>query len=310
MVRKPEDAARIRYIKLGSGGDWWRECRDLGRIRLGFATGLPEIYAAASEGRWDDIHSYWSSRCGTPTQHTNQTQEFFEDKGGTLWITFEDGHLFYTYSNGTPPTRIPDQRDCYREAGSDGWRNTDVQGKPLRIDQLSSRLTKTASYRMTICGLKPDVEEYLRRKLGARENPAVLRYEATKIELLKEVEELIRSLTWQDFEVLIELIFAQSGLRRVSRTGGTKKTTDIDLENIVTGETAFVQVKSLTSNRELLDYIGRKNAELGHINRMYYVYHTGNVTLQAEDVVVWNCKKVAEQVLLAGLVDWVVTKSK
>lgn len=303
-------AVRIRYIKLGESGAWWPNCREAGLIRLGFATGVDHVYQAALKGRWKEIHRYWSGKCRTPTHHTNQTRDFFEDDGETLWVTFEDGCLYYAFSDGTPPVMVPDAAGSVRPTDDKGWRNVDAKGQTMRLDQLSTRLTKTQGYRMTICRFSVEVEQYLRRRLAAEENPALLHCEEAKKRLLGHLEGLIRSLTWQDFEVLVELIFAQSGLRRVSRTGGTKKTTDIDLENIVTGETAFVQVKSQTSNAQLRDYVARKASELGHVDRMYYVYHTGSAQTDAEDVVVWDNSRVAEQALSAGLLDWVLARSK
>jgi hypothetical protein len=258
------------------------------------------------------VYQYWQSRCKTPRQHTNQTKEFFEDSGDTLWVTFEDGCLFYAYSDGQTPLQdtAGDPRGSVRRTDSSGWQNTDATGAKLRIDGLSGRLTKTAGYRQTICRFDVDVERYLIRCLSAEENPVVHKYMRNRDSVIRDLEDLIKTLTWQDFEVLIELIFVQSGLRRMSRTGGTKKTTDIDLKNPITLETAFVQVKSKTTQSELDDYIKRKSTEKSDVDRMYYVFHTGKAETELLDVTVWNCREVAARVFETGLSDWVVSKSK
>jgi hypothetical protein len=49
---------------------------------------------------------------------------------------------------------------------------------------------------------------------------------------------------WKDFELLVELIVTQGGYRRVTETGGTQKTTDIELVLPLTGERLFVQAKA------------------------------------------------------------------
>jgi len=312
MKKKPENAQRIRYIKLGSEALHWARCKEQGLIWIGFDTGTQQVNQAASNDRWEKIYKYWQVRCKTPRHHTNQTKEFFDDSGDTLWVTFEDGCLFYAYSDGKSPIADAsgDPRGCVRRTDSSGWRNVDAKGRELRLDGLSGRLTKTAGYRQTICGFSADVERYLRRCLAAEENPAVSKFSKNREAVIRDLEELIKSLTWQDFEVLIELVFVQSGMRRMSRTGGTKKTTDIDLKNPITSETAFVQVKSSTTQSQLDEYIKRKSAEKSDVDRMYYVFHTGKADTKLLDVTVWNCRDVAARVFETGLSDWVVSKSK
>ena len=117
-------------------------------------------------------------------------------------------------------------------------------------------------------------------------------------------------MTPKDFEILCELIFANSGWRRTSGTGGVQKTIDIELENPVTGDAAFVQIKTKTTQKEFEDYILKKQAS--HYDRMFYVYHSGDIMNSMEDseISVWDLNKVAEQVLSSGLVDWVIAHSK
>ncbi|MBM4231020.1 MAG: restriction endonuclease [Gammaproteobacteria bacterium] len=309
--RIPENACQIRYIKLGREASHWKRCLTQNLIWVGFDSGTPDVYLDALSGRWDEIYRYWSSRCKTPRHHTNQTKAFFEDSGDTLWVTFEDGCLYYAFSDGSKP--IPDQlegtKGCIRHTDANGWRNCDARSAVLRIDALSGRLTKTAAYRQTICSFDFEVEQYLRRRLAGKVNPMVTRFHKNRRLILGDIEKLIAGLRWQDFETLIELIFSQSGLRRVSRTGGTKKTTDIDLINPVTSETAFVQVKSHTSQKQLSNYIDRKLSEKSNVDKMYYVFHTGHASTTTEDIVVWDRRDVAAQVFSLGLTDWLVSKS-
>ena len=66
---------------------------------------------------------------------------------------------------------------------------------------------------------------------------------------------LIKELTWQDFETLIDLIFTQAGWKRVSKVGKTAKTLDLDLEAPVTNEKCLVQIKSSSDNNQLRKYL-------------------------------------------------------
>ena len=47
-----------------------------------------------------------------------------------------------------------------------------------------------------------------------------------------------------DFETLVDLIFARGGWHRVSALGGNEADIDLAVEQSLTGERAFVQVKS------------------------------------------------------------------
>jgi hypothetical protein len=264
-------------------------------------------------GNWESIYEYWKDKTGTPTSHTNQTRQFFEDDGTVLWVTFEGGCLYYAYSDGgvvMPDVLSDGDTTAIRKTSADGWRNTDANSEVLRIENLSGRLTKTAGFRQTICGFSADVETYLRSRIAGTTNPAIALAQDAQTRLVSALEVIIKTFTWPDFELFVELIFAQSGLRRVSRTGGSQKTTDLDLENPITGELAFVQVKSQTSQNELNTYIQRKANEKAPFRRMYYVYHSGFASSEDEEVTVWNASMVARKALESGLSDWVITKAK
>lgn len=78
----------------------------------------------------------------------------------------------------------------------------------------------------------------------------------------------MRLLTWQDFELLVDLVFSSSGWRRLSQVGRTQKTIDLELVLPSTAERAFVQVKSQATRASLDDYVGRL-AEADAYDRMF-----------------------------------------
>ena len=122
---------------------------------------------------------------------------------------------------------------------------------------------------------------------------------------------LVQSLTPQDFEILIELIFANSGWIKTSQTGGNQRTTDLDLYNPITKQQIWVQVKSETNPTKFKDYVERHYAERSSFEAMYYVYHTGSHGSSDDDSIhPWDTNTVAEQVVSNGLVDWVLNKAK
>jgi hypothetical protein len=97
------------------------------------------------------------------------------------------------------------------------------------------------------------------------------------------------------------------GSCRVTILGKTQKTLDLDIMLPSTGERAFVQVKSKTTSAELEEYV-RKLKDEGPYERMFYVYHSGEAETDDERVSVIGPKKLAELVVDAGLVNWLIRK--
>jgi Restriction endonuclease len=64
---------------------------------------------------------------------------------------------------------------------------------------------------------------------------------------------MIRQLDWRDFETLVDLIFSRGGWQRSSVLGKNQADVDLILSQPTIGETAWVQIKSGTSQAELDD---------------------------------------------------------
>ena len=185
---------------------------------------------------------------------------------------------------------------------------TRVYGQLLHIENLDGRVTKVQAFRGTICSVEP--EDYLIRKIRGDEQPdvkdALNKYEALKSSL----EELMRGLWWSDFELLADLVFAQSGWQRVLILGKTEKDIDIAILSPVTGKRAFVQVKS-RANLATLEQSITAFRQMPQYDEMYFVVHTadGAVAKYSEPgVAVIDISRLAELVMTAGLVDWLIKK--
>jgi hypothetical protein len=307
---------KIKYIKLGEGGKWAKDCFKNNVIRLGYSSGSEDIFHEGIKGNWEKVREHWLAdgrSQSTATSFSNQTKDFFTDDGNTLWITFEDGFLYYGFSDGKDliqeaPTGKSIHPTVIRKMDENGWSNLDLNNKPLISTQLSGMLIKTAAYRGTLCSFAPEAETYLKHRICGTVSNEIDTAEKAKVALQESLKPLIKSLTDKDFEILVSLIFSNSGWRRLSGTGGTQKTIDFELENPVIGESAFVQVKTKTTQKEFDYYVQKKRDS--YYARMFYVYHTGTVTSQEEDISVWDLNKVTEQVLQNGLTDWVISHSK
>lgn len=302
----------VRYIKLGEGGRWEHECREKGIIRIGFGMGNSERFRLCQEGRWEAVKASFLAETqskGTATNFTHQVRAFFEDDGTTLWLTFIGERLYWGMLTPTDPAEVAHDGKGVQRVVAGGWRWTDRHGEPLTKDQLSGALTQLAAFRGTSCRLRERVHDYAIRRINGQKVSEV--EEALQIRAVMEasIEHLTRLLEPRDFELLVDLVFSASGWQRLGVVGKTTKTLDIDLLLPSTGERAFVQVKSTTTQAELDDYIGRLD-ELDGYDRMFYVFHThrGSITTDDERVTLIGASKLAEMVLDAGLVNWLIRK--
>lgn len=298
---------RVRYIKLGAGGGWEKECLSRGIIRFGFGSAKAERYSLCINGQWDELRKAFLSSGdseGTATRFVNECRLFFEDDGSTLWITFIGEQLYWGFLNPEPAKQHEDERGVWRSVVG-GWQGTDINGEQLTKDRLSGALTKLAAYRGTSC--KVDVADYVVRRINGEKSPQVEMAIRRMKEMRESALDLMRLLGPRDFETLVDLVFSTSGWRRQGVIGKTQKTLDLDLMLPSTGERAFVQVKSKTTPSELAEYVAKLD-EIGPYERMFFVFHTGQANTDDERVTVINPEKLAEMVVEAGLVDWLIRK--
>ncbi len=301
---------RIRYIKLGSSGLWEAECIKDGIVRIGYQT--QELLKVCLAGDWDAVNSYWldveKKKQGTATSFTNQTRHFFEDDGSTLWITFHLQKLYWCFMNKSPAMAHDDGDGVFRTTVS-GWSSSDVSGNSLTTEALSGNITKLAMYQGTICDVpEPDRKNYITRKLNNVVLPEVADAIYARKELNSSIQTLFRFLTWQDFELLVDLIFSASGWRRIGVLGKTTKTLDLDLILPTTNERAFVQVKSKSHQSEFEQYLS-DFLTMDQFDRMFYVFHQGKITCDRDEVTLIGPDNLSELILDSGLTDWLIKKA-
>lgn len=299
----------IRYIKLGDGGRWARQSIDQGTLSFGYHS-IPHDVCEAKD--WDKVWELLSDRKseGAQTAGVTEVSTFYEMGEDCLWITFADGHLYWAFAHpdvhwvmdedGDGPSRIRNTVD--------GWRKADIKDKPLRIADLSSKLTKTGNYRATIC--KVAEESYLLRRINGIEEPVVTRAREARSVMIDVAIDMIRGLHWADFETLSDLIFARSGWQRSSRLGETLADIDLALEQPTTGERAFVQVKSKAGQAVLDDYLERFQRSGYH--RFFFVCHSAQGQLKLPDAPnlhLFVGERLADAAVKNGLFDWLVERS-
>ncbi|RXH41895.1 hypothetical protein [Bradyrhizobium zhanjiangense] len=303
-------ATTVRYIKLGAGGRW-ENSLDRAELHFGYGSVTHEL---AREGNRAKIITHLIALGRSPQAAARDAQEvadFYDLDEACLWITFARDHLWWTFAEPEVTWVKPDPAragERFRKAIG-GWCNTDVNGTPLKINSLSTKLTKVASYRRTICAVK--AHDYLLRRINGIEEPIVAKASQIRTALIEVTIEALRLLHWADFETLVDIIFARSGWNRVSMLGGTKKLVDLELEHPVINERAAVQVKSAANQKTLDAYIRRTDAA-EQFDRFFFICHSPKGALSAPDdradIHVWTGRELGATIMRLGLHDWVMER--
>jgi hypothetical protein len=294
------------YIKLGRGGAWEREAIEGGTLRFGYHAYPHDLCLA---GRWPEVRTEVAGRranAGTTANDLRQVRAFYEATEQDLFVTFHGGSLWWSRPHGGAE-RLED--GSKRRSTLDGWLATSEGGTPLTADRLSGRLLQLQMYRGTICRAEP--RDYLLDKLNDRISPPVAAALAAESALRAAIVDMMRLLTWQDFELMVDLVFSASGWRRIGALGGVQDTLDLDLVLPSTGERALVQVKSRAGPAELADYRARFE-QAAVYDRLFFVWHSGSLLEEQPSgdprAVLLGPDRIAAMVVDAGLAVWLRRK--
>jgi hypothetical protein len=299
-------AIEIRYIKLGPESKWANECLLLNYIKFGSPM---ELDQASKEGDWDFVKNYWLNKNFKPSvasKHVTNARNFFELSTKDIFATFHGDFLYWCHPGD----------DIYRD--KDGllirktrtpWRNSSIKGQELRTSLLSGILTKTKATQSTTCNFAPDAAEYLLRKINDEKLPASEKADQLKSDYQKSIANLIQMLTPSDFELLVELIFSSSGLRRIGTLGGNEKDIDLQVQNPITLERSFVQVKSKADQKTLNRYEDIFNR--GDFDKMFFAYHTSTSKLVTDNpsVKLLDRDHISRMAIDVGLGSWIISKT-
>jgi AraC-like DNA-binding protein len=207
---------------------------------------------ACLAGEWDQVRDQLVAMGRTAngvSQGLRELKDFYGLPDDTLWVTTANGHLWWAFAEG-PVLGIAnagsDGPSRYRRTRA-GWCKASLTGEPLALRSLSSALTRTASYQMTICAIQH--EDYLLRRIRGEADPLYGQATVLKVKMHEIGLRMIQQLDWRDFETLVDLIFARGGWQRSSVLGKDQADVDLILTQPTIGETAWVQIKSKTTQR-------------------------------------------------------------
>lgn len=294
----------VYFIKLGPSGEWEQECLTEGKLRFGYHE---TPHKACLDGEWDYVYSVWYKKRGdrgTATRDLRQIQKFYTAPEDAIFITFSAGLLYWC----NPVFGVEELSDGSRQRLTvDGWHCTSRGGKLLTADKLSGHLLRVQGYRGTICDVS--AADYLLRKISDISLPEAVAADEAEAAFICAIQGLLRRLTWQDFELLVELVFSASGWRRLSPVGRTQRMVDIELVLPSTGDRAFVQIKSEASLPSVYEYVAKMGESQG-FERMFFVWHTGAIdeSSQISNVTLIGPSKLSHMVLDAGLARWLREK--
>lgn len=298
-------ATEVKYIKLGEGGEWEHECLTSGIIKFGYHK---TPHKMCLEEKWEDVQKVWEkerkNNQSTAKNDVRQIKTFYTATPDTLFITFSQGLLHWCHPSG----EVTELEDGSRTRQTvDGWHSHSLAGNLLSHSVLSGALLATQNYRGTICDVR--LADYALRKINDEQSPEIINADNAKAQYLMAITSLCSLLTWQDFELLVDLIFSASGWRRTGSLGKTQKTVDIELELPTTKEQAFVQVKSVADQSVFSEYLSRFQTSDSY-DRMFFVWHRGTLSedLHAEGVTMIGPTKLAELILDTGLARWLRNK--
>lgn len=308
-------ATRAMYIKLGEGNRWAKLAFNTNTLRFGFEEFSHEGSLAATQNKdFAPVKYYYENERGvapgTATRYSNEVREFYTAGTDVLWITFAEGRMWWCFAEAeVTPTLASD----FEAVGSryrktiNRWTDKDVNGETLWINSLRGSLTTTAGFRGTICRVREF--DYLLRRLNGEVTPATEAVRTARLKLIEALTPLICGLHWKDFELLVELVMTQGGLRRVSATGGTQHTTDIELELPLTSERALVQVKSKL-DQSTVEKVAADLIEAAGGARAFIAYHTsiGQLSIDQDNVKLIGPEELAEHIVDLGLTSWIMAK--
>lgn len=294
------------YIKLGRTGKWEESSISEGKLRIGWGQQTTDDI---NQGRWEVIRKQLERHFtdeGAVTRDLNALQLICKSTKEDVWITFYSSKLWWCRVGNH---RIyEDNVSKYRKL-SQAWSDRDIHGNVLLINRISGRLSKIQGFRGTACRVKET--EDLRRLINDEPSDEFSAINDSKKKLIENVEQGIKRLHWKDFETFIDLLFRQSGWRRLTMVGETMKYVDLELEDPITRDQYQVQVKSHATVADFKEYADQFSA--ADYRKLYFVVHTPDSKLlrynpEKANVELLLPSRLAEMAVDLGLVNWLMSK--
>ena len=295
------------YIKLGRGGKYEPDSIKNGKLRIGWSQQTIEDINA---GNWKLIERQLRKELkdkppGVATRDLNGLKIIAGAKPEDIWITFHEAKLWWTHLKEAPVKQ--DSISKFRTTRP--WSDKDINGRLLVLNDLPGKIAQLQGFRGTVCRVQ--YTDLLKRTLNGTLSPLATDIKKQRSDLAQSLTKAISELHWKDFETLVDLVFRNAGLIRVSVLGQHAKAYDLELREPLTGERYVVQVKSQAKLADLLSTADNFSAD--DYRRVYFVVHTPAPDLKGapdipDHVEIISPQRLAELALDAGLVKWLEDK--
>jgi hypothetical protein len=116
----------------------------------------------------------------------------------------------------------------------------------------------------------------------------------------------------RDLELLVDMMLTRTGWPRISELGKSLPDVDLIVENPLTRERGWVQVKARARQAEFNDYLQRSRAD-GSCRKFFFVCpDLPGMTASAPmpDIHLLAGAELAAAVIRAGLLEWVIQRSR
>lgn len=303
----------VKYVKNGAGGQWWKAAKASRQVHLGWGNITPkELLLKPDFIKIEQfLKNWWGPKQGAK-QDFNALQSLLDDPSQHIWVTFEDGYMWWcTVQNGAcinPDGESHDKGNFWLVCNHP-WSNQSVKGKLLARTDLPGAVAKTSGFKGTVC--TPAAWQTILRIIRDEKDPDALKAASARTDYQQAIHEMVKRLSWKDFEQLVDLILSRSGWVRICKVGGNTEGIDVEVQNVVADEIAFVQVKSAATQQVLDEYIGKFENRRKRYARMIFAVHTpiGKLTLPADRAVqLWEGELIARFVVQLGLGEWVESR--
>lgn len=302
----------LRYVKNGDGGKWWQAAKTNQQVHLGWKKMPPELLMKPD---FTEIKQRLKAQYGPKQgamQDFNQLQSLLDTPSQHVWMTFEDGYMWWcTVVDGATvnPDGENNKKGNFWLKCDRPWSNRSLKGKLLAKTDLPGTVTTVAGFKATSC--KPKAWQEILRIIQDKQDPDAAQAALARGKYREALEKIVKRLSPQDFEQLIDLILTRTGWARISTLGKALKGIDLEVENRTADEIAFVQVKSSATQKVLKEYVEQFNNQRDRYARMIFAVHSpsGELRVPADlPVHLWTCDRVAEFVVHAGLGEWVESR--
>lgn len=311
LIMEGFNPTKVLFIKLGKGNAFSKDCIENSYIKLDYRT---VDHNLCLNKKWDEVYNHFVTKenttKGVARSHTNQIKQFYEEDENTLWVTFHNNRLWWCFSK---PEIKKDEKNLKTRPVIGQWSDTDILEKnKLLFSNLSGKLLKTQGFQGTIC--KVEAQDYTIAKIKGTQRKEAAEVEKAFNTLKEKLLVLIQDLQWQDFETLIDLIFRQMGWLRVSVLGENLKDIDIELQSLVTGEKAVVQIKAEADLKTFEKY-EEKFSEIGYYDKYFFIASFPKQNLiefannYKSETNIYLGEKISELTISSGLTDWVINKT-